>query len=166
VIDRPRLVALPGYADRNRPDVHFCGHCGRPPLEADIQHASRVCTRCGLGLRVSSPPDAAPTPDDPFLLVDGQLSICGVSRLAEELLMTDETEIVNSHVGDLLVPADIEIAGPDSLVNLIVHAARGEGVTHHVVLRPAKEFGIRFWARIGPCGPPRAALIVLADGRG
>jgi hypothetical protein len=102
---------------------------------------------------------------DPFLLVDGQLSICAVSRLAEELLLTSETEVVNAHIGDLLVPADIEVAGPESLVNLIVHAARGTGETHHVVLRPAKEFGIRFWARIAPCGPPRAALIVLADGR-
>jgi hypothetical protein len=164
VIDRPRLVALPGHGDR-RPDVQFCGHCGRPPVEADIQSASRVCTRCGLGLMVSAPPEAAPSPRDPFLLVDGQLSICGVSRLAEELLLVDETEAVNSHIGDLLVPADAEIAGPESLVNLIVHAARGAGETHHVVLRPAKEFGIRFWARIAPCGPPRAALVVLADGR-
>jgi hypothetical protein len=114
---------------------------------------------------VSAPPDAAPRPDDPFLLVDGQLSICAVSRLAEELLMTSETDVVNSHIGDLLVPADIEIAGPESLASLVVHAARGAGETHHVVLRPAKEFGIRFWARIAPCGPPRAALVVLADGR-
>jgi hypothetical protein len=134
-------------------------------VAADIQPASRVCTRCGLGLMVAAPPDAAPSPSDPFLLVDGQLSICGVSRLAEELLLTSETEVVNSHIGDLLVPADIEVAGPESLVNLIVHAARGTGETHHVVLRPAKEFGIRFWARIAPCGPPRAALVVLADGR-
>lgn len=164
MIDRPRLVALPGHGDR-RPDVQFCGHCGRPPAEADIQPVSRVCTRCGLGLMVSAPPEAAPSPRDPFLLVDGQLSICGVSRLAEELLLVDETEAVNSHIGDLLVPADAEIGGPESLVNLIVHAARGAGETHHVVLRPAKEFGIRFWARIAPCGPPRAALVVLADGR-
>jgi hypothetical protein len=134
-------------------------------VAADIQPASRVCTRCGLGLMVAAPPDAAPSPHDPFLLVDGQLSICAVSRLAEELLLTSETEVVNGHIGDLLVPADIEVAGPESLVNLIVHAARGRGETHHVVLRPAKEFGIRFWARIAPCGPPRAALIVLADGR-
>ena len=164
MIDRPRLVALPGHGDR-RPNVQFCGHCGRPPVEADIQPVSRVCTRCGLGLMVSAPPEAAPSPRDPFLLVDGQLSICAVSRLAEELLLVDETEAVNSHIGDLLVAADAEIAGPESLVNLIVHAARGAGATHHVVLRPAKEFGIRFWARIAPCGPPRAALVVLADGR-
>jgi len=155
VIERPRLVALPGHGDSSRPDVHFCGHCGRQPQSTDIQPASRVCSRCGLGLLVSAPPDAAPSPQDPFLLVDGQLSICGVSRLAEQLLLT----------GDLLVPADVEIGGPESLVNLIVHAARGPGETHHVVLRPAKEYGIRFWARIAPCGPPRAALVVLADGR-
>ena len=165
MIERPRLVALPGHGDHSRPNVHFCGHCGRPPLQADIQPASRVCTRCGLGLLVSAAPDAAPTPQDPFLLVDGQLSICAVSRLAEQLLLTSETDVVNSHIGDLLVPADIEIGGPESLVNRIMHAARGPGETHHVVLRPAKEFGIRFWARIAPCGPPRAALVVLADGR-
>ena len=134
-------------------------------MQADIQLASRVCTRCGLGLLVSASPDAAPTPQDPFLLVDGQLSICAVSRMAEELLLTSETDVVNSHIGDLLVPADIEIGGAESLVNRIMHAARGPGETHHVVLRPAKEFGIRFWARIAPCGPPRAALVVLADGR-
>ena len=166
MIERPRLVALPGHGDRSRPDVHFCGHCGRPPLQADIQPASRVCTRCGLGLLVSAPPDAAPTPQDPFLLVDGQLSICAVSRLAEELLMTSETDVVNSHIGDLLVPADIEIGGPDALINRIIHAARGgpeRRITSSCV--PAEEFGIRFWARIAPCGPPRAALVVLADGR-
>ena len=129
-------------------------------MQADIQPASRVCTRCGLGLLVSASPDAAPTPHDPFLLVDGQLSICAVSRQAEELLLTSETDVVNSHIGDLLVPADIEIGGPESLVNRIMHAVREPGETHHVVLRPAKEFGIRFW-----CGPPRAALVVLADGR-
>jgi hypothetical protein len=165
VIDRPHLVALPGYADAPRPHVRFCGHCGRPPVAADIQPASRVCARCGLGLLLSAPPDAAPSPDDPFLLVDGQLSICAVSRLAEELLLTTETDVVNRHIGDLLVPADVEIGGPETLVELIVHAARGDGETHHVVLRPVQEFGIRFWGRIGPCGPPHAALVVLADGR-
>jgi hypothetical protein len=114
---------------------------------------------------VAAQPGVAPRPDDPFLLVDGQLSICAVSRLAEELLLVSETEAVNSHIGDLLVPADIGVAGPESLINLIVHAARGSGDVHDVVVRPVREFGIRFWARIAPCGPPRAALVVLADGR-
>ena len=90
-----------------------------------VPSPSRVCARCGLGLIVSAAPDGAPTAADPFLLVDGQLSICAVSRLAEQLLLTSETEVVNSHIGDLLVPADVEIGGPESLVNLIVQRHGG-----------------------------------------
>lgn len=165
MIRRGNLVALPGYADRPAPQVLFCGHCGQHAEHMDIVPASRVCDRCNLGLLVSAATSAAPMKQDPFLLVDGTLSICGVSRKAEELLMATESDTVNSHITDLLVPADIEVAGPESLVNIIMHAARGEGEMHHVVLRPAREFGIRFWARIAPCGPPRAALLVLADGR-
>jgi len=50
-------------------------------VQADIQPASRVCTRCSLGLLVSAAPDAAPTPQDPFLLVDGQLIAAGSGDL-------------------------------------------------------------------------------------
>jgi hypothetical protein len=131
----------------------------------DIPPSSRVCARCGLGLLVAAPAGAVPSPDDPFLLVDGTLSVCAVSCLAEGVLRVPETEAINRHITDFLVPADAEASGPESLVSLIVHAARGEGETHEVVVRPADEFGIRFWAKIGPCGPPRAALLVLSDGR-
>jgi hypothetical protein len=157
---RPQLVALPGYVDRP-PDVLFCGHCGHPAGEAS---ASRVCRRCHLGLLVGAPPTLAPRPDDAFLLVDSTLSVCGVSSVAESVLDVAETQAVNRHVNEFLVPADAETSGPGDLVNLLVHAARGDGEVHDVVLRPTEEFGIRYWARIGPCGPPRAALLVLGDG--
>jgi PAS domain-containing protein len=160
---RPQLVALPGYADR-QPDVQFCGHCGRAAAIDIAAPASRVCTRCELGLLIGAPPELAPAPSDAFLLVDSTLSICGVSALAEELLGLSETEAVNRHVNELLVPADAEVAGPGDLVNLLIRAARGEGEVYDVVLRPTDEYGIRYWARIGPCGPPRAALLVLGDG--
>jgi len=160
---RAHLVALPGYADR-QPDILFCGSCGHAH-EGDIQPASRVCSLCDMGLLIGAQPTLVPAPDEPFLLVDTTLSICGVSAAAEELLSIAETDAVNHHVSELLLPADAEVGGPETLVNLLVHAARGDGDTHHVVLRPAREFGIRFWARVGPCGPPRAALLVLADGR-
>jgi PAS domain-containing protein len=161
---RPQLVALPGYADRPA-DVQFCGHCGRAAATDIAQPASRVCGRCELGLLIGAPPQLAPAPTDPFLLVDSTLSVCGVSALAEELLGLPETEAVNRHFNELLVPADAETSGPGDLVNLLMHAARGEGEVHEVVVRPTSEFGIRYWARIGPCGPPRAALVVLGDGR-
>ena len=161
---RPQLVALPGYADRQA-DVHFCGHCGRAAVIDIAEPSTRVCGRCELGLLIGAPPELAPAPDDPFLLVDSTLSVCGVSALAEELLGVPETQAVNRHFNELLVPADAEGSGPGDLVNLLMQAARGDGEMHQVVVRPTSEFGIRYFARIGPCGPPRAALVVLGDGR-
>jgi hypothetical protein len=160
---RPQLVALPGYADRPA-DVQFCGHCGSAAVIDIAAPATRVCGRCELGLLIGAPADLVPAPNDPFMLVDSTLSVCGVSALAEELLGVVETQAVNRHVNEFLVPADAEVSGPGDLVNLLIHAARGDGEVHDVVLRPTNEYGIRYWARIGPCGPPRAALLVLGDG--
>ena len=83
---RPQLVALPGYADR-QPDVHFCGHCGRAAVIDIAAPASRVCGRCELGLLIGAPPELAPAPSDPFLLVDSTLAVCGMSALAAAALM-------------------------------------------------------------------------------
>ena len=160
---RPTLVSLPGYAGR-RPDVLFCGHCGHAAEGQAPPAASRVCARCELGLLIGAPPDLVPGPGDAFLLVDSTLSVCGVSEPAEGLLEVSEKDAVNRHINDFLVPADSEASGPGDLINLLVHAARGEGEIRQVVLRPTAEFGIRYWARIGPCGPPRAALLVISDG--
>ena len=165
VSERPRLVALPGHGDRPRPDVHSAGTAA-PAAEADIQPASRVCARCGLGLLVSAPPTPRRRPQDPFLLVDGQLSICAVSRLAEQLLLTSRDrggQLAHRRPARAGRRRDRRRRSRWSTCSCTRPAGAGE--THHVVLRPAKEFGIRFWARIGPCGPPRAALVVLADGR-
>jgi hypothetical protein len=163
--ERPQLVAIPGYADRQS-DVHFCGHCAQAAVVEVADPASRVCGRCGLGLLIGAQPELAPGADDPFVLVDSALSVCGVSAVAEQLLDVSETRAVNRHLTEFLVPADAESSGPGGLVNLVIHAARGVGEMHEVVVRPTAEFGIRYWARIGPCGPPRAALIVLGDGAG
>ena len=156
----PHLRLVPAVAEP-RPQKTFCGHCGEEP-SSDIH--GRVCESCGLGVLLTTNADAAPGPNDPFMIVDGSLCVCAVSRVAEELLGTDETEAVNRHLSEFLVPADAEASGPGDLVNLLVHAARGDGEVHDVVLRPTDEYGIRYWARIGPCGPPRAALMVLGDG--
>ena len=52
--------------------------------------------------------------------------------------------------------------GANLLTSLVV-AATNEEDAQTVVVRPVGEFGVRYRARIGPCGPPRAALIVLAE---
>jgi PAS domain-containing protein len=151
--------------DPGQPLKVFCGHCGRQP-EGDARQAtgSRVCSKCGMGLLLEAPGDIAPNPSDPFLVVDGALSVCAVSREAERLLGVAETDVINRHIAELLLPADAE-TGNESLATLLAWGARGESPPNHVVVRPTNTFGVRYWARVGPCGPPTAALLVLADAR-
>jgi hypothetical protein len=125
------------------------------------QSSSRVCESCALGLMLESGADVAPAVGDPFLVIDDSLSVCAVSAAAELLLATFETEAVNRHITELLVPADAEALGPANLAEAVTWAARGDDATRRVVVRPAKTFGVRIKARIASCGPPRAALIVF-----
>jgi hypothetical protein len=156
----PHLRLVPAVAEP-RPQKTFCGHCGEEP-SSDIH--GRVCESCGLGVLLSANADAAPGPNDPFMIVDGSLCVCAVSRVAEELLGTDETEAVNRHLSEFLVPADAEAAGPENLMDLVINAASDTSEAHVAVVRPPDEFGIRFRVQVGACGPPRAALLVLSDG--
>jgi len=143
----------------------FCGRCGRSPGPSEVARPTRVCPRCGMGLLLSAATDVAPTREDPFLVIDGALTIRAVSERAEELLGLSETEAVNEHVLNYLVPAEAENAGPENLVALLARAAGGDVASHDVVIRPRDEFGVRLWARVGACGPPTAALLVLATAR-
>jgi hypothetical protein len=150
-----------------RVDVHgraveaFCGHCGRPPEASEEQPSTRVCRRCGLGLMLQAPKGVAPQAGEPFLVVDSRLEVCALSRKAEDLLGVPETRAVNRHVSEFLTPAAAEASKPEELLTSLVVAATNEEDAHTVVVRPVGEFGVRYRARIGPCGPPRAALIVL-----
>lgn len=158
---RPSLQVLPGLGQAEQePRVAFCGHCGtRPGTDEPV---TRVCASCHLGLIVTAAEGLAPQPGDAFLLVDGKLQICALSRRCEKLLGSAEAEAVNRQVTDLLIPADAESAGVESLITSIVHAARGDGTVRELVVRPSGEWGIRWFTRIGPCGATSAALMVLA----
>ena len=160
-----QLHAVPAPADSG-PLSLFCGHCGKPPAEDfDLDAGSRVCTRCNLGLLLEAPESIAPKPDEAFLIVDRSLAVCALSRKAEKLLGM-RVDAVDHHVTELLVPADAESQGPHALSALLVAAATdgGQEGGGKAVVRPADEFGVRFNARIGPCGPTPGALVVLANG--
>ena len=161
-----RLVAAPEL-EPAAPSVPFCSHCGTRPFVSsrlratDRAAVSRVCGACGFGLILEAAEDIAPHAGDAFLVLDRALSVCAVSRGAERLLAAFEPDAVNRHVSDLLIPADAEEGGGESLSVAVAWAARGDGGTRTTVVRPANTFGIRLTARIAPCGPPRAALLVL-----
>jgi hypothetical protein len=152
------LALVPEPAYEQAPDVSFCSHCGSPPI-ADA--GSRVCGVCELGLLLTASADVAPSPGAAFVVIDDTLSVCGVSAAAEKLLATDETEAVNRHLTELVVPADAEAAGPHNLAVAVTWAARGDDEPRAVTVRPANTFGVRIRARIGRCGPARAALLVF-----
>jgi hypothetical protein len=154
------LRLVPAQAEP-QPQRTFCGHCGAEP-QADIH--GRVCDSCGLGVMLTANADAAPGPNDPFMIVDGSLCVCALSRVAEQLLGVEETRAVNRHLSEFLVPADAEAPGADNLMDLVINAASAASETRVAVVRPPDEFGIRFRAQVGACGPPRAALLVLSDG--
>lgn len=120
-----------------------------------------MCASCSLGLILESRADVAPSAGDAFLVLDRSLAVCAVSEAAERLLAANEPDVVNRHVSDLLMPAHAEERDAASLSAAVAWAARAEGGTRSVTVRPANTFGIRLTARIASCGPPRAALLVL-----
>ena len=154
------LRLVPAVAEP-QPQRTFCGHCGAEP-ESELH--GRVCESCGLGVLLTANADAAPRPGEPFMIVDGSLCVCALSQVAEELLGVQETEAVNRHLSEFLVPADAEAAGADNLMDLVINAASDASEARVAVVRPPDEFGIRFRVQVGACGPPRAALLVLSDG--
>jgi hypothetical protein len=108
--------------------------------------------------------EIVPSDKDAFLVVDSSLLVQGVSRRAEQLLAMDEEEAINRPIGELLVAPDAEAGGPGSFAAAIADAVAGGEALVSKFVRPWNTFGVRMRARIGACGPPRAALIVLEDG--
>jgi hypothetical protein len=121
----------------------------------------RVCPECGLGLLLQAHADAAPGPDDAFVIVDSSLNVQAVSAHAEAALGVLESHVVNRHVTELLIPGETE---PDSgsLASAITRAASGDrDMERRFAVRPSNTFGVRMLARITACGPPSAALLLL-----
>jgi PAS domain-containing protein len=156
-----RVVGSPLRAEP-APRAVFCSHCARPP-EGGVapEVGSRVCTRCNLGLLLDAPEALAPKTTEAFVVVDRSLAVHALSKRAEKLLGLRELDAIDQRITDLLVPADAEAQGPHVLSALLVEAAAGVDEISHAIVRPADEFGVRFAARIGPCGPAPGALVVL-----
>jgi PAS domain-containing protein len=101
-----------------------------------------------------------PEPDDAFLVVDSALLIQAVSAQAERMLGVSEEMVVNQPVSQLVVPADAEALGPTGFAAAVADVMANDETMQWFV-RPWNTFGVRMRARIGACGPPRAALVVL-----
>lgn len=155
---RAHLSLVTAPADSRTAEVSFCSHCGSQP---EPSTDSRVCDDCGLGVLLQADAAVAPRNGEAFIVIDNSLSVCAVSSTAEQLLATRETDAVNRHVTELLVPADAEAQTGTNLATAVTWAARGDEQPRTVNVRPANTFGMHLRARIAACGPPRAALVVF-----
>src|ERR1700760_4469015 len=167
MIQRPALRLGGGGLDPPAAWLWFCGHCAAPsPSGAAPPPTARVCTSCGLGLLLEAREDVVPSSRDAFLVVDSSLLVQAMSREAQSLLGVTEEMAIDKPVAELLVPADAEAQGRAGFAGAIATAASGQDPDiARCVVRPWNTFGVRMRARIATCGPPRAALIVLDNGR-
>lgn len=159
---RPTLKLVQGELDAPVEWSWFCGHCASPSPGGDPPApTARVCRSCGLGLLLETPSTAVPASRDAFVVVDSALLVQAMSRRAETLLGMQEDLAVDRPVRELLVPADAEAQSPGRFASAVADAIGGADVPSQVFVRPWNTFGVRMRAAIAPCGPPRAALLVL-----
>lgn len=166
-----RRTTLTGAAARDpvrtqRPWVAFCARCGLPPAGAGggagagagLPHTfSRVCGRCGMGLVLRAPDDVAPTKGEPFLVADRRLAVCALSAGAEDVIGITEPFAIGRLVTELLA----DTAGPEPVVALVRRAVLDGGPPRRTLAVCAAGGSDEVTVRVGPCGPPRAALVVL-----
>jgi hypothetical protein len=142
----------------------FCTKCAAVPTE-EVAPLARVCRSCGMGVLLETRSDVAPGPEDAFLVVDSRLTVQALSRRAELLLDVIEEEVIDKPIAGFLGGADAEADGPEDLMALLRDTSTDSEDLHSVSVRPLGAFGVRMIARLIPCGPPRAALVVLGDPR-
>lgn len=151
-------VAPPQRLERTR----FCSRCAATADEPEGQALpygfDRVCDRCGMGVMLSTPRKALPSPGGAFLIVTRDGKISAVSEPAEKL--------VGEEAGLLGMPVTTAVTSPEDEPRLVRSLARAAGGGREIVEGPLVHVGhggkpSKLNVRIASCGPPRAALLVL-----
>jgi hypothetical protein len=126
--------------------VSFCTDCGALSHDAP----ERVCAECGMGIVLSCAPGLLPRSGAAFLVVTSDLRVSAASASVDSLL-GDPDALVGESLLELL-------SGDPGLPRAIARAAMGSQRVSNVVLRVGAS---RINARVGACGDPPAALLVL-----
>lgn len=115
-----------------------------------------------MGLLLQADARLAPAPGDAFLVTDDQLLLCAVSHGAERMFGRSEPSIIHHPVGSLLLGVGSGEDGSPALEDLLRAAASGqlEEIVETVVVAADGTRGA-YQARIGACGPPAAAILMI-----
>jgi hypothetical protein len=122
----------------------FCSYCGRPPEGKWAEREHRVCRRCDLGvvLRTDADLHTLGLPWQPFMIVDREFTVQGISHVAEAALDVEEVDVIGRRLDQVLIEGE-------------------ERADDSFELRKPSAPASRFTARVHSCGTPRAALVVL-----
>ena len=136
--------------------TRFCTHCAS--LFDEPAARRRVCPRCGLGVVLTCSSATLEAPGAAFFVVTADLRVSAGSRQAEDLFAVHDGVF-----GRPLLSLVTSPVGVGELARLVVVAAGGTmaPTTIPVQSAAAKLDHVALEARIGGCGNPRAALVVV-----
>jgi hypothetical protein len=136
--------------------THFCTHCAS--LFDEPGARSRVCPRCGLGVVLTCSSATLDAAGAAFLVVTADLRVSAGSKQAEDLFSAHD-----GIFGRPLMSLVTSPAGLGDLARLVVAAANGTMAPTTIAVESAatKLDDLSLEARIGGCGNPPAALVVV-----
>ena len=145
--------------------TRFCTHCGSlfesASMTPERPLRGRVCSNCGLGMVLTCSSELLQRPGGAFLVVTSDLIVSAASEEAEELLDSGH----GLH-GQPLLSVLTSPKGVAELARRVVRAATGDRSVGVRPVEPAAKrlTGVSLVARIGSCGTPPAALVVVETG--
>lgn len=133
--------------------VGFCSYCGR--LEIERQ---RVCSECGLGVRLQTSAGVLDSADAAFLVVRSDGRVSAASAAAERMLAT-HGNLVGKPLAGLITSHEEDGA----LARAVKLAAAGDPRVADVgvALVGTRRRRAEARARVTACGLPPAALVLL-----
>jgi hypothetical protein len=142
--------------------TRFCTHCAvlfdAPLAPAGTPNRGRVCTRCGLGVVLTCSSATLTAAGAAFLVVTADLRVSAASQPAEDLLGVPDGSFGRPLLSLLTTPA-----GVGELARVVVRAANGTMAPSTIAVEAAsaKVQVLGLEARVGGCGNPPAALVVV-----
>ncbi len=123
-----------------------------------------MCEKCHFGFVLEAADDVAPSDADPFLVVDRRLAICGLSKTAERLLGTSETTALQSAASLYFALAHDDSGSFERRLRDAVGDAIERDATSLLSVRAVRAGSggdVAAQMRVGACGSPPAAVLVL-----
>jgi hypothetical protein len=156
---RVHVASAKGHAGNGEEVTRFCTHCAslfEAPAAAGPPNRGRVCGRCGLGVVLTCASATLTTEGAAFLVVTAELRVSAASESAEEMFALKDGPYGRPLLSVLTSPAGI-----GEMARIVVRCANGALAPTTIAVEAASSELGPLEARIGGCGNPPAALVVV-----